>query len=90
MRRKFIVEIFRIEGRKAVLTAPGQVLYRRAKGLLEDAARLERGAAEMARDWKPEIRIAVEVLYPTWMLLECLAEFAIERPETSQTLTLLL
>ena len=76
------VEIFRIEGRKAVLTPPGQVLYRRARSLLDDAARLERGAAEMAHDWKPEIRIAVEILYPTWMLLECLGEFARERPET--------
>jgi DNA-binding transcriptional LysR family regulator len=76
------VEIFRIEGRKAVLTPAGRVLYRRAKGLVEEATRLERGAAEMARDWQPEIAIAVEVLFPTWHLLECLGEFAKERPET--------
>ena len=76
------VEIFRIEGRKAVLTPAGHVLYRRARGLLDEAARLERGAAEMARDWQPEIAIAVEILFPTWLLLECLAEFARERPET--------
>src|SRR3954470_19040868 len=76
------VEIFRIEGRKAVLTPAGRVLYRRAKGLVEEAARLERGAAEMARDWQPEIGIAVEIVFPTWLLLECLAEFAKERPET--------
>src|SRR4051812_48562682 len=76
------IEIFRIEGRKAVLTPAGRVLYRRARGLVEEAARLERGAAEMARDWQPEIGIAVEILFPTWLLLECLAEFARERPET--------
>jgi DNA-binding transcriptional LysR family regulator len=76
------VKIFEIRGRKAVLTQSGQVLYRRARGLLEDAASLERGAAEMARDWQPEIRIAAEILFPTWLLLECLAEFARERPET--------
>lgn len=76
------VEIFEIRGRKAVLTEPGQVLYRRARMLLEEAGTLERGAAEMAADWKPEIRIAVEILYPSWLLLECLAEFARERPET--------
>ncbi len=76
------VKIFEIRGRKAVLTQAGQVLYRRAKSLLEDAATLERGAADMAKEWQPEIHIAVEILYPTWLLLECLGEFAKERPET--------
>lgn len=76
------VKVFEIRGRKAELTEAGQVLYRRARTLLEEAAALERGAAEMARDWQPEIRIAVEVIFPTWLLLECLEEFARERPET--------
>lgn len=76
------LHIFEIRGRKAVLTEAGEVLYRRARGLLEDATALERGAAEMAKEWQPEIRIAVEILFPTWLLLECLAEFARERPET--------
>ena len=76
------VRVFEIKGRKAVLTDAGQVLYRRARTLLEEAAMLEHGAAAMAEDWQPEIRIAVEILFPTWLLLECLAEFAKERPET--------
>jgi len=76
------VRVFEIHGRKAVLTDAGQVLYRRARTLLEEAQMLEKGAAAMAQDWQPEIRIAVEILFPTWLLLECLAEFAKERPET--------
>ncbi len=76
------LKIFEIRGRKAVLTQTGEVLYRRAKTLLEEAAMLERGAAEMAKDWQPEIAVAAEVVYPTWLLLECLAEFAKARPET--------
>ncbi len=76
------VKAFEIHGRKAALTEAGQVLYRRARTLLEEAAALERGAAEMAQDWQPEIRLAVEMIFPTWLLLECLAEFARERPET--------
>jgi DNA-binding transcriptional LysR family regulator len=76
------VKIFEIRGRKAVLTDAGQVLYRRARTLLEEATLLERGAAAMAREWQPEIRLAVEIVYPTWLLLECLAEFARERPDT--------
>jgi DNA-binding transcriptional LysR family regulator len=76
------VKVFEIRGRKAVLTEPGQVLYRRARTLLEEATLLERGAAAMSKDWQPEIGIAVEILFPTWLLIECLGEFAKERPET--------
>ena len=74
--------VFEIQGRKAVLTEAGQVLYRRARTLLEEAAMLERGAAAMSQEWQPEIAIAVETIFPTWLLLECLGEFARERPET--------
>ena len=76
------VKLFEIHGRKAVLTESGQVLYRRARTLLDEAAQLERGAAEMAKDWQPEIRIAVEQIFPTWVLLEALAAFAQDRPDT--------
>ena len=76
------VKLFEIRGRKAVLTEAGQVLYRRARTLLEEATLLERGAAAMTEQWQPEIRIAVELIFPTWLLLECLEEFARERPET--------
>ena len=76
------VKVFALQGRKAVLTEAGQVLYRRARMLLEEAALLERGAAAMAADWQPELSIAVEVIFPTWLLLQSLEEFARERPET--------
>lgn len=76
------VKVFQLRGRKAVLTEAGQVLSRRARTLLDEAGALERGAAAMAADWQPEIRLAVEILFPTWLLLECLEQFAAERPET--------
>ena len=76
------VKVFEIRGRKAVLTEAGQVLYRRARTLIDEALLLERGAAAMSRQWQPEIGIAVEILFPTWLLVECLGEFAQERPET--------
>ncbi len=76
------VKLFEIHGRKAALTEAGQVLYRRARTLLEEATLLERGAAAMTEAWQPEIRIAVETIFPTWLLLEALEEFARERAET--------
>lgn len=76
------VKVFEIQGRKAVLTPTGEVLYRRGKALVQEAARLEHAASELAQGWEPEIRLAVEIVFPTWLLLQCLARFGRERPET--------
>jgi DNA-binding transcriptional LysR family regulator len=76
------VKAFELRGRKAVLTPAGEVLYRRGKALVDEAARVERAAVDLARGWEPEIRLAVDIVFPTWLLLECLAEFGKERPET--------
>lgn len=76
------LKLFEIRGRKAVLTPTGELLYRRGRTLLEEAGRLEHVAGELARGWEPQIRLAVEIVFPTWLLLECLARFGAERPET--------
>lgn len=76
------VRAFEIQGRRAVLTAAGRVLYRRSKILIDEAARLERAAASLATGWEAELRLAVEIVFPTWLLLECLARFADEHPDT--------
>lgn len=76
------VKIFEVIGRKARLTATGEVLYRRAKSLVEEAGALEQAAGTLAAGWEPELRLAVEIIFPTWILLQCFARFALERPET--------
>ena len=76
------VKLFEVRGRKAHLTPTGQVLYRRAQTLIDRAAALERSAAVLAAGWEPEVRIAVEIVFPTWVLLRSLERFAQERPET--------
>jgi DNA-binding transcriptional LysR family regulator len=76
------VKIFEVIGRKAHLTATGQVLYRRAKALLDEAGALETAAGTLAAGWEPELRLAVEIVFPTWLLLDCLGRFAKERPDT--------
>jgi DNA-binding transcriptional LysR family regulator len=75
------LKVFELKGRKAVLTEAGKVLYRRGKSLLEDAARLERSAAGLARGWEPELRLAVDMIFPTWLLLRALAQFGDEHPD---------
>src|ERR1044072_9582335 len=76
------VRAFEIQGRKAVLTGVGQMLYRRARTLLADAGELERAARKASAGWEAEIGIAVEVLFPTWLMFECLSRFGTESPQT--------
>lgn len=76
------IELFRIEGRRAVLTATGQVIYRRGRALVDEAVRVERAAVSLAKGQEAELRLAVEVLFPTWLLLQCMESFAVEQPHT--------
>ena len=82
LERVLEVKIFELRGRKAILTPTGELLYRRGKALVEEASRLEHAAAELAAGWEAEIRLAVDTVFPTWLLLGCFADFAAERPET--------
>lgn len=75
------LRIFEIQGRKARLTREGEVLYRRAQTLLSEAAALERGAAGLAAGWEAEVKLAAEIVFPTWLLLKCFERFAEERPD---------
>jgi DNA-binding transcriptional LysR family regulator len=76
------VKAFKVVGRKARLTPGGEVLYRRAKALLEEASALEGAAGSLAAGWESELRLAVEIIFPTWLLLECFARFGEEQPQT--------
>lgn len=76
------VKAFEIQGRKAVLTPTGQMLYRRALALVEEARDLEQAAHRLSAGWEAEIRIAAEILFPSRLLLECLDRFGQESPRT--------
>lgn len=76
------VDLFRVQGRKAVLTAEGKALYLRAKYLLAEAARIEETAAEMAAGHEAELGLAVDILFPPAVLLDSIKAFAAERPST--------
>jgi DNA-binding transcriptional LysR family regulator len=76
------VKAFEIEGRKAVLTPTGQLLYRRARVLLEEAAGAESAARRVSAGWEPEIRVAMEHIFPSRVMFACLDRFAGESPHT--------
>lgn len=76
------VKAFEIQGRKARLTSVGEMLYRRARLLLEEADAIERAAGRASAGWEAEISIAVEILFPTWLMFQCLDRFGKESPQT--------
>lgn len=76
------VKAFEIRGRKAVLTPTGELLCRRARLLLDEAGGTELAARKASAGWEAEITLAVEVLFPTWLMLECLDAFGAESPQT--------
>ncbi len=68
-------------GRKARLTPAGRMLYRRGKALLAEAERLERAAFRISEGWEAELRLAAEIIFPTWQLLDCLSRLSDEQPD---------
>ena len=81
------VEAFRLEGRRAVLTPTGQMLYRQARHLLDEATGLEQAAKRASAGWEAEIRLSVDMIFPTWLLFDCLAALNTESPHTRVELT---
>src|SRR5436190_16758688 len=76
------VKAFEIKGRKAVLTPSGQLLYRRARILLDEATSLEKAAKSASAGWDTEIRVAAEMIFPAWLLLKCFDKLNADSPHT--------
>lgn len=76
------VRVFALEGRRAVLTPAGELLCRRARLLVSEAAEIEKVAARLEQRYEAEIHVAVEAIFPTWLMLDCLAELAEDFPDT--------
>lgn len=81
------VKAFELQGRKAELTTTGQMLYRRALALVEEAHNLEQAAHRLSAGWEAEIHLVAEVLFPSRLLLTCLERFGQESPGTRIELT---
>jgi DNA-binding transcriptional LysR family regulator len=76
------VKAFDIQGRKAVLTPTGQLLYRRARVLLDEASGLETAASRLSAGWEAQIRVAMEAIFPNRVMFAALDRFGAESPHT--------
>ncbi|WP_345797388.1 LysR family transcriptional regulator [Castellaniella sp. MT123] len=70
------LRVFRQEGRRAVPTSAGQILLQRARLLVEHARGLESAARQLAIGREPLLRLAVDALFPEWLLLQALEAFS--------------
>jgi DNA-binding transcriptional LysR family regulator len=71
-----------IQGRKAVLTAHGETLLRRARSLLQDLSTLEELAHSLDRGWEPQLKLVVDVCFPRERLLRIVSELGASCPHT--------
>lgn len=76
------VKVFQLQGRKAVPSPAGELLYRRARQLLEQAERLEKSAGCLSIKVEPLIKIAADLIIPPIRVLQCLEIFARDFPDT--------
>ncbi len=74
--------VLSLDGRKAVLTDAGQILYRHAQQLLKQASEAEAVASSLALGFESEVSIAVDVLIEIGSLICAFEEFSKEFPHT--------
>jgi DNA-binding transcriptional LysR family regulator len=76
------VPLLEIRGRKAVLTADGATLLRRARQLLAEAAQIEKLAQSLKRGVEARLRLVIDAAYPQARLLGVLAAIKLACPNT--------
>ena len=76
------VQLLEVEGRKAYLTDHGRILLQRGEQLLEQANKLDQLASSLEQGVEPQLRIALEMVYPYPRLFSVLEQFAQEYPDT--------
>ncbi len=76
------IGLLEVDGRKAVLTAHGKTLLKRARPLIRDLETLERLAQSLKQGWEPELKLVVDVAFPRQSLLDIIAELQQRCPNT--------
>jgi DNA-binding transcriptional LysR family regulator len=76
------VPLLEVDGRRAVLTAHGKTLLKRARPLLRDLDTLEKLARTLKQGWEPDLKLVVDVAFPRERLLNIVAELQELCPNT--------
>ena len=76
------VQLFTMEGSKAILTEAGKAMVDKVRVLLKDALELEAMAKQIAFGQDTEIRLTVDKAFPTSLLVNAFGIFSRECPDT--------
>lgn len=76
------VRLFKLQGRRAVLTPAGELLYQQATRLVTSAQALESTAHQLSNHWQSQINIAVDAVLPDSILFPALTYFSKDNPLT--------
>jgi DNA-binding transcriptional LysR family regulator len=68
------VKLLEIQGRRAVLTAHGETLLKRARSVLRELETVERLAQVLKQGWEPRLRLVVDAAFPRSRLLAIVSE----------------
>lgn len=74
--------VLKLDGRKAVLTEAGQVLYRHAEQIIKQASNAETVANSLAMGFESEVTVALDVLVDIQSTICAFEEFSQENPST--------
>ena len=81
------IRLLTLEGRRAILTAAGQTLLKRARPLLREIDALERLARSLEQGWESELRLVVDAAFPRELLLNIVGELRQLCPNTEINLS---
>jgi DNA-binding transcriptional LysR family regulator len=68
------LKLLEIQGRRAVLTAHGDTLLKRARTVLRELQTVEALALVLKRGWEPQLRLVVDAAFPRARLLQIVRE----------------
>jgi DNA-binding transcriptional LysR family regulator len=81
------VRLLEMQGRRAVLTATGKELLRRARVIVDQFARLEAFARAIDTGWESELKLVIDAAFPQERLLSVLTTLGGSCPHTTISLS---
>lgn len=75
------VELVKTQGRKTIITEPGELMLRRARYLLDEAGKIEAVAKTLSEGIESQLRVAVDEIFPQELLYQVLERVSAQYPQ---------